>query len=83
MTSSDAEDREERETCALCGERIAPASERAFGFGAGNVLCARCAAARGGRFDAERDVWDVSPDLSGIADEAYGAAPHEMRRGKR
>jgi hypothetical protein len=82
MTSNNPEDREEREACALCGERITPATERAFGFGAGNVLCAACAAARGGRFDADRDVWDVAPDLSGLADEAYGAAPHEMRRGR-
>ena len=84
MTNSDCpEDREEREPCALCGERIAPASERAFGFGEGNVLCATCAAARGGCYDAERDVWDVAPDLSGLADEAYGASPHEMERRNR
>jgi hypothetical protein len=83
MTSNDPEDREERESCALCGERIAPATERGFAFGAGNVLCAACAAARGGRYDAGRDAWEVAPDLSGLADEAYGAAPHEVRGRKR
>jgi hypothetical protein len=46
------------------------------------VLCAAGATARGGRYDAGRDVWDVSPDLTGLADEAYGAAPHvEVRQG--
>jgi hypothetical protein len=83
MTSGDREGREEREACALCGERTSPATERGFEFGAGNVLCAACAAARGGRFDADRDVWEVAPDLSGLDDEAYGAAPHERRRRKR
>jgi hypothetical protein len=82
MASGDPEDREEREVCASCGERIAPESERAFGFGAGNVLCAACASARGGRYDARRDTWDVAPDLAGLTDEAYGAAPHERRRGR-
>jgi hypothetical protein len=80
MTSSEPEDRQERETCALCGERIVPETERGFGFGTGNVLCAACAAKRGGRYDARRDAWDVAPDLTGLPDEAYGAAPHERRR---
>jgi hypothetical protein len=82
MTSGDPEDREEREACASCGARIAPESERAFGFGTGNMLCAACASARGGRYDAQRDTWDVAPDLAGLGDEAYGAAPHEQRRGR-
>ena len=83
MTSNDPENREEREACALCGVRIAPESERAFMFGVDNVLCAACAIARGGRYDEQRDAWDVAPDLGGLADEAYGAAPHEVRRRKR
>jgi hypothetical protein len=82
MASGDPEDREEREVCASCGVRVAPESEGAFGFGTGNVLCAECAGARGGRYDARRDVWDVAPDLAGLSDEAYGAAPHERRRGR-
>jgi len=80
MTSIDPEDREEREVCSLCGVRVAPESEGAFGFGTENVLCSACAAARGARYDAGRDVWDVAPDLADLADEAYGAAPHEVRR---
>jgi hypothetical protein len=75
-------DRVEREVCAACGQRIAVDSERAFGFGAENALCAACAIQRGGRYDAERDVWDVAPDLAGLDDEAYGAAPHERRRAR-
>ena len=82
MTSRDPEDPQEREACALCGERVAPETERGFGFGTGNVLCAACAAKRGGRYDAQRDAWDVAPDLTGLSDEAYGAAPHERRRRK-
>jgi len=82
MGSGDPEDRSERESCASCGERIAPESEAGFAFGTGNVLCAACAIRRGGRYDAQRDVWDEAPDLSGLADEAYGASPHEIRRGR-
>ena len=66
--------------CADCGCAVAADSERAFGFGTENVLCAACATARGGRYDAERDVWEAAPDLAGLADEAYGASPHERRR---
>ena len=82
MASIDPENRQEREVCVLCGERIASESERAFAFGTDNVLCCACATARGGRYDALHDVWDVAPDLAGLADEAYGAAPHEVRRGR-
>jgi hypothetical protein len=83
MAPGDPEDREERDVCANCGARVALESERAFGFGAGNVLCGKCAIERGGRYDAGRDTWDVPPDLAGLADEAYGAAPHEVRRERR
>jgi len=83
MASEDSEEREERDVCASCGARIALESERAFGFGTGNVLCAKCAASRGGRYDERRDAWDVPPHLTGLADEAYGSAPHEARRGRR
>jgi hypothetical protein len=79
MTSGDPEEREEREACALCGERLAPETEGGFAFGAGNTLCAACAAKRGGRYDARRDVWEVPPDLSGLPDEAYGAAARKRR----
>jgi hypothetical protein len=78
-----ADPRDERidaSTCADCGAPIEADSERAFGFGTGNVLCASCAARRGGRYDAERDVWHVEPDLAGLDDEAYGASPHERSR---
>jgi hypothetical protein len=80
MSSGDPEDRQQREACALCGERIAAETERGFAFGTGNLLCAACAEARGGRYDANRDCWDVAPDLTDLPDEAYGAAPHETTR---
>jgi hypothetical protein len=82
MTSNDPEDREEREVCALCGERLATETEGGFRFGTGNALCPACALARGGRYDARRDAWEVAPDLTGLPDEAYGAAPHDRRRRK-
>ena len=75
------EDREEGEICASCGARIVDELESGFAFGTENVLCATCAIRRGGRYDAQRDVWDQPPDLTGLADEAYGASPHEVRRG--
>ena len=68
--------------CAACGREVRSDAERSFGFGAGNVLCWDCAQARGGRYDAGRDTWESAPDLSGLADEAYGSAPHEVRRGR-
>jgi hypothetical protein len=72
MASGDPEGREERDVCASCGARVALETERAFGFGAENVLCGECAASRGGRYDESRDAWEVEPDLTGLADEAYG-----------
>ena len=57
-------------------------AERAFGFGDENWLCWACAEARGGRYDARREQWERAPDVSGLPDEAYGASPHEIRRGR-
>jgi hypothetical protein len=77
----DPDEIESAEVCSLCGATITADAE-SFAFGAGNALCFECATARGGRYDAERDAWDRLPDVSGIADEAYGASPHERRRGR-
>ena len=74
------EEWESAEACSACGAAVHEDSVGAFGFGTENLLCAQCALARGGRYDARRDTWDVEPDLSDLRDEAYGAAPHEMRR---
>ena len=68
----DPEDREDLDVCCLCGAALSVESDCAFAFGAQNLLCAECATARGGRYDAERDRWDVAPDLTGLPDEAYG-----------
>ena len=77
---SDPEDREERDVCSLCGARVSAGTEFGFVFGTGSVLCFECATSRGGRFDAGRDTWDPPPDVAGLPDEAYGTAPHEVRR---
>lgn len=83
MTTEPEEDRERSDVCSLCGARVAAGIDCGFAFGAENVLCFECAAARGGRFDAARDVWDPPPDLTGLRDEAYGASPHEVRGRRR
>ncbi|HEX5065836.1 MAG TPA: hypothetical protein VFY49_06965 [Myxococcota bacterium] len=71
---------ENPDVCSACGAAVYDDAEGVFGYGTENVLCASCAQARGGRYDVERDTWDVQPDLSGLRDESYGAAPHEQRR---
>jgi hypothetical protein len=76
----DQDERDDTEICSACGAVIAPGADGVFGFGTENVLCGACAEARGGRYDAQRDRWEVEPDLSGLGDEAYGASPHEQRR---
>jgi hypothetical protein len=76
----DREEWEEPSVCAGCGAQVSE-TESPFAFGTENVLCSECALARGGRYDVERDVWEEAPDLTGLPDEAYGAAPHERRRG--
>lgn len=76
-------DDDDREACAACGAQVSPGAERGFAFGSGNVLCWQCATARGGRYDAHRETWDRAPDVSGLADEAYGASPHEAERRRR
>jgi hypothetical protein len=77
------EEFESEDVCSQCGTRIHAGTEGAFGFGDENVLCRACATARGGRYDAERDEWDVAPDLTGLRDEAYGATPGEAARRRR
>ena len=77
------EEWESEDACAQCGVRVRAGAEGAFGFGDENVLCRACATARGGRYDAERDTWDVAPDLSDLPDEAYGATPGEAQGRRR
>jgi len=75
------EDRGESAVRSQCGEPVPEGSGRVFEFGTENVLCGGCATARGGRYDGDRETWVVAPDLTGLPDESYGAAPHEVRRG--
>jgi len=77
------EEWESEDACAQCGARVHAGTGGAFGFGDENVLCRACATARGGRYAAARDEWDVAPDLSGLRDEAYGATPGEARGRRR
>jgi hypothetical protein len=76
----DREDWEDTDVCVLCGEAVSTGSERGYVFGTGNLLCWSCATKRGGQYDTLRDSWEVAPDVGGLPDEAYGCAPHEVRR---
>jgi hypothetical protein len=80
MASGGPDDREAGEVCGLCGASVSGSTESAFSFGTAGLLCFECSMARGGRFDAQRERWDPPPDVADLPDEAYGAAPHEMRR---
>ena len=72
-----AGDDESAQVCAQCGATAVSSAERSFAFGVGTLLCWSCAIERGGRYDAEREVWTTSPDVSDLPDEAYGAAPRD------
>jgi hypothetical protein len=79
MTATGPDERDFGDLCGVCGASVAAETESAYSFGTGSVLCFECSIARGGRFDAGRDIWDPPPDVAGLPDEAYGAAPHERR----
>lgn len=51
----------EPEICIDCGAELCRAQDRAFFLEPRGVLCGECAIRRGGRYDVERDVWDVVP----------------------
>jgi len=55
--------------CAACNAEIDPSLERAFGLGAGVVLCFACAVSRGGSYDEADDRWVSEPDTSGLEAE--------------
>jgi hypothetical protein len=61
---------EERElvVCAVCGTSLSVAGDRAYGFGADSALCWDCAVARGGRYDAVHERWEVPPRTDGLRD---------------
>jgi hypothetical protein len=51
--------------CAECGELVFEVT-RAFAFGERSILCAECAARRGGAYDPASDRWLVAPKLQGL-----------------
>ena len=59
-------DEDETDVCASCGT---PIEERGFTYGPSGALCFACARERGGVYDAERDRWEVEPDLADLPDE--------------
>lgn len=54
-------------SCVACGALI-DSRDRAYGFGAEGVLCFSCAVERGGEYDAAKDRWTCSPDISDVAE---------------
>jgi hypothetical protein len=56
----------ELETCADCGARISPGTDRSFSFGSTGLLCMSCAIRRGGRYDEVHDHWAQEPDFGDL-----------------
>jgi len=56
---------DEAGTCAACSADVATA-ERIFTFGDDDLLCFRCAAARGGSYDEMRDRWIIAPRVDDL-----------------
>lgn len=52
--------------CLDCGAWISPGTDRAFAFGAGGILCWRCATERGGSYDADLDHWETEPGIEDL-----------------
>ena len=58
----------EGERCADCSIDLIPAVDSFFVVREGVTLCAECSVRRGGKYDAHRDLWTLSPfvgDLHG------------------
>ena len=59
----DDELRELPQACADCGAEVYGAGDRAFEFGADQLLCWQCAERRGGSYDAHQERWSEPPDV--------------------
>jgi hypothetical protein len=69
MDPTDERDDQVEETlvaCADCGAEVLGAADRAFEFGAEQVLCWQCAERRGGRYDAHQERWSTAPDIADL-----------------
>jgi hypothetical protein len=54
------------DTCWDCGAEIEETRGRGFLFGDDGILCAACAARRGGSYDEAHDRWTREPDTSDL-----------------
>jgi hypothetical protein len=61
---------DEHQICVDCGAHVCPARDPAF-LGRNGILCGECAIRRGGRYDVERDVWDVVPDAPDLDEDLH------------
>ena len=55
--------------CADCGARILEGAEDGFGFGESAMLCATCAARRGGSYDSHQERWVRPPQVADLLDK--------------
>ena len=65
----DRSEMDELERCVECQTEVQVVQDRAFAFGTTGVLCSTCATRRGGRYDANRDVWVVPPEYGDLEAE--------------
>jgi hypothetical protein len=52
---------DDESSCAVCGARVSPETDRTFALSPERDLCFVCSIERGGRYDEETDRWIVPP----------------------
>lgn len=55
--------------CADCGARVLEGAEAGFGFGESSMLCASCAARRGGSYDSHQERWVRPPAVADLVEK--------------
>ncbi len=53
-------------TCVQCKALLDPDAQRGYAIEEDVLLCAACAARRGGVYDEARDEWTTPPDVTGL-----------------
>jgi hypothetical protein len=65
------EEADDLDECVDCRAVISPSVGRSFTFGDDVVLCFDCSLKRGGKYDPERELWHVPPNVSGLVRERH------------
>ena len=58
-----AEEEEESETCAVCGETVDPSDTANFRVASTTIVCGECAHKHGGVYNPEIEEWVVRPKI--------------------